>query len=289
MEFYYFLTAFLIFFLGASFGSFLNVFFIETEDFFIKGKRSLKNGLNRRSACPHCNHKLSFLDLIPIFSFIFLRGKCNYCKKKISWRYFWVEFFSALLFLAFFLNYINNKDLSFNFIFELFFYIPVLLSIILIFLFDLKYKIIPDLILLPIILYSFFLISFDFSNNVFLFKDFWEIIIKSLIFASPFFLLWLLTLGRGMGFADWKLVFFLSLFLNSYSSNLLFVFMSFWIGALYVLPKIIFKKTNLKSEIPFGPFIIIAFVLVWAFNLDYYSLFLNFYPHQALLIDGNFI
>jgi prepilin signal peptidase PulO-like enzyme (type II secretory pathway) len=74
-----------------------------------------------------------------------------------------------------------------------------------------------------------------------------------------------------MGFADWKLVFFLSLLLKNPMENLLFVFGSFWIGALYAIPSLIFKKGNLKSEVPFGPFIILSFLITFLFSLSYYD------------------
>ena len=53
------------------------------------------------SYCPNCNHRLEFLDMIPIFSYIFLGGKCRYCKQKIKPRYLLFEVFSGLTFLLF--------------------------------------------------------------------------------------------------------------------------------------------------------------------------------------------
>ena len=54
---------------------------------------------HERSYCPKCNHKLQFLDLIPVFSYLFLGGKCRYCKEKIRPRYLLLEIFSGLVFL----------------------------------------------------------------------------------------------------------------------------------------------------------------------------------------------
>ena len=73
----------LAFFAGACMGSFVNC--IEWR---IETKRG---GVLGRSNCPNCSHRLGFFDLIPIFSYIFLRGKCRYCKEKIAFRYFAVE------------------------------------------------------------------------------------------------------------------------------------------------------------------------------------------------------
>lgn len=54
-----------------------------------------------RSYCPKCNHRLNFLDLIPVFSYVFLGGKCRYCKNKIRPRYFIIEILSGIVFLIF--------------------------------------------------------------------------------------------------------------------------------------------------------------------------------------------
>src|ERR1035437_8529029 len=79
-----------VFVLGVCIGSFLNCAIYRLEE-----EKSLKG----RSFCPHCKHVLSWLDLFPIFSFIFLVGKCRYCRKKISIQYPLVELATGLTFL----------------------------------------------------------------------------------------------------------------------------------------------------------------------------------------------
>ena len=70
---------------------------------------------HKRSYCPNCNHRLEFLDMIPIFSYIFLGGKCRYCKQKIKPRYLLFEVFSGLTFLLFALTLkLNVFNLSVN-------------------------------------------------------------------------------------------------------------------------------------------------------------------------------
>lgn len=81
----------IIFIMGTIFGSFLSL-----ATYRIPLNQDITH---KHSYCPHCTHKLSFLDLIPIFSYLFLRGKCRYCKKKISPRYFILEIFTGLSFI----------------------------------------------------------------------------------------------------------------------------------------------------------------------------------------------
>lgn len=85
-----------IFFIGITFGSF---FTLATYRIPIG-----KDITHERSFCPNCNHKLGFLDLVPIFSYIFLGGKCRYCKQKIHPRYLLTELFSGIVFVLFALS-----------------------------------------------------------------------------------------------------------------------------------------------------------------------------------------
>src|ERR1700733_9360461 len=90
--------------LGLIIGSFLNcvTYRIEQESSFLKG----------RSYCPNCKHTLAWYDLVPVFSFLWLGGKCRYCHQKISWQYPLVEIATALLFLLVFSQIIGNQVLG---------------------------------------------------------------------------------------------------------------------------------------------------------------------------------
>ena len=80
----------LIFIFGLFIGSFLNcvIYRLEQGESFLKG----------RSYCPNCKHQLAWYDLLPVLSFLFLRGRCRYCKKPISWQYPIVELFTGIVF-----------------------------------------------------------------------------------------------------------------------------------------------------------------------------------------------
>src|SRR3989344_4664509 len=108
---------FFIFLIGLCVGSFLNcvIYRLALPNFsFWKNL----GGLNR-SYCPHCKYNLAWLDLIPVFSFLFLKGKCRYCKKKISLQYPIVEILTGLVFLLIFfiMQDIEQPDNFINFLF----------------------------------------------------------------------------------------------------------------------------------------------------------------------------
>ncbi|HIP21356.1 MAG TPA: prepilin peptidase [Candidatus Pacebacteria bacterium] len=117
--------------------------------------------MNRRSHCNTCGHKLEVLDLFPIFSYIFTLGKCRHCGAKFSSRYLLVEIFSGIIFMGLFYKIffgVLDSEFLINFISLTF----IFSGLILIFLFDLKHKIIPNLVIYP--LYVLSLIYLFFNN-----------------------------------------------------------------------------------------------------------------------------
>lgn len=272
----------LVFLFGLIIGSFLNVVILRLE-------KSEK--LGGRSYCPHCKHPLIWLDLIPVFSFLFLQGKCRYCSKKISWRYPLVEIATGLIFLLVFnfsgLNWFDPPDDFLKLIF--WFYIASVLIVI--FVYDLKHYLIPDKILFPAIIVTFLcrILEFfyvevldeykPFSQMLYYFKE--SGILPSLahyvfaaLIASGFFLcIFLISKGKWMGFGDVKLAVLLGLILG-FPNILAGLFLAFFSGAIIGVALMLLDRKGLKSELPFAPFLILGtFVaMFWGQHLiDWYT------------------
>ena len=106
----------IIFIMGITFGSFYTL-----AVYRIPNKQDITH---THSYCPNCNHKLNFLDLIPIFSYIFLGGKCRYCKQKIRPRYLILEIISGLFFVMIaYLMELNIYSLEIKTIIEYVFFV----------------------------------------------------------------------------------------------------------------------------------------------------------------------
>lgn len=224
-----------VFLFGLAIGSFLNcvIFRLEKKQSFLKG----------RSYCPHCQHTLGWLDLIPVFSFLFLKGKCRYCSKDISIQYPLMELFVGLVFLLIAVNYFSI------------YYFVVISLLIIIFVYDLKHFIIPDKVLFPAIFIVF--IYQLFTHFIFLdFSYLWAGLLACFFFLALF----LVSAGNWMGFGDVKLAFFMGLFLG-FPNILVALFLAFFLGAIVGVGLIISGDKKLKSEIPFGPFLITATVV----------------------------
>jgi len=252
-----------VFFIGLAVGSFLNcvIYRLKTGEGFLRG----------RSFCPHCRQKLSWLDLIPVFSFLILKGKCHYCSKKISWQYPLVEVTTGGLFVLI-------ASQSFSITYSGFLLIASCFLIV-IFVYDFKHFLIPDKVIYPAIAISFL-------YQLFMALDFktWKLDSGSLFYpllaaflASAFFLIiFLISRGRWLGFGDVKLVFFLGLLL-SWPNILVALFSAFFIGALIGTGLIIFGQKTLKSAVPFAPFLVIGtfIALFWGEKfMDWYLAFI---------------
>lgn len=223
------LVYFFVFLFGLIVGSFLNcvIYRLETGRSFLQG----------RSFCPHCKHQLSFWDLIPVFSFLFLGGKCRYCYQKISWQYPLVELATGIIFFQT-ATMVSNISTGVY----LLLIIPFL---VVIFVYDLKHYIIPDKVIYPAIaivgIFNFQIINF----------------LSAILAASFFLVIVLASRGKGMGIGDIKLAFFMGLFLG-WPSILVALFLAFLTGAIIGTGLIISKNKTLKSEVPFGPFLVVG-------------------------------
>jgi len=252
----------LAFIFGLIIGSFLNCVIYRLEE----GKSFLKG----RSFCPHCKHVLGLLDLIPVFSFIFLKGKCRYCDKKISRQYPLVELFTGILFFS-----ICFKFGVWNL--ESFYYLLISSLLVIVFVYDLKHYIIPDGVIYAAILAS---LVYNLSYSLLMsdnFRFLLDSFLAAFLAAGFFLIIVLVSKGKWMGAGDIKLAFLMGLFLG-WPNILIALFSAFFIGAVVGVGLIIFKKKGLKSEIPFGPFLVSGTMLslFWGSGILtwYYSLIL---------------
>jgi len=231
--------------IGACVGSFLTVIVdrLPRRETIIKG----------RSHCEHCQHTLSWNDMIPVLSFFFLRGKCRYCHFPIGWQYPVIESLTAIIFLLTVI-FISVKQSVFNSsaIAELFYLIVIVSSLIVIFFIDLKYGIIPDTIVYPITSISFLYQLFYGKEMIF------NHMLSGLIAFSFFFFLFFITKGKGMGFGDVKLSFFLGLFLG-FPKIVVGIYIAFLTGAIVAIILILARKKKFSGgTIPFGPFLVLG-------------------------------
>ncbi|MBR2828568.1 MAG: prepilin peptidase [Bacilli bacterium] len=232
----------IFFILGLHMGSFYTVVGLRlpNHEKFITG----------RSHCDHCNHSLSFFDMIPLLSYFFYRGKCRYCKSKISPLSSYMEFFSGILYL---LSYI-----VFGFTFEMLIALGIVSLLIIVSVSDISYYVIPDELLVFFSVYFYLLIllkdGFSYSilsllSGVFLFTVMYLI----MIFGNYLFK------KESLGGGDIKMMFVFGLILPP-----LLGVISIFLGSFLALPVsllILLKKKN--HLVPFGPFLLISLTFLY--------------------------
>ena len=249
---------------GLIVGSFLNVviFRLYTKSSIIRD----------RSRCRQCRKVLKWYELIPVFSFIIQKGKCRSCNTKLSWQYPIVEIATALLFLqtaSYKLQAVPK--ISPEFILGMVFLWIIVSGLLVIFVYDLKHSIIPDIVLvilfivtalafvfgiLPLGEVSSFPTSLSFVEaGKFQVLNILNALFVGLLAMAPFAFLHFGSRGRWMGFGDVKLAFFMG-FLLGLLQVIIALFVAFLSGAIIGLALILSKKKNLKSKISFGPFLI---------------------------------
>ncbi|MEN9852339.1 MAG: hypothetical protein RI996_282 [Candidatus Parcubacteria bacterium] len=250
--------------LGAMIGSFLNVVLYRF------GASTIHKG---RSICLSCGEKIKIRDLVPIFSYIFLRGKCSKCKTKISPQYISIEIAMTILGLLIYLTIPNT--ISILQIFSYIIYYSILCAfLVTIAVYDYKHKIIPDEFSFSFAVLA--LLGLFFTAAGVGVPSIWQLLAGPLL-ALPTTLIYLVSKGEWMGLGDSKLFLGIGWMLGLSLGFSAFV-LSFWIGAIVSvailgLPG---SKLRMKSQVPFAPFIIAATLFVFFTKVDVLGLSMFF-------------
>jgi len=283
----------LTFISGLLFGSFLN---LVSDRIFTKEKI-----LTGRSKCDSCKKPLRARHLIPLLSFIIQKGKCANCKNKLSWYYPTSEILTGLLFVgaAYYSSIFTAA--SYSNIISFVYLLIVGSAYIVLLLTDLKFKLIPNKIIYPTIIFVLLFMILNASLYLFLYhrrlsadalgvyllkagyfqiqaysmlKALGTVLLSSAVIAAFFAFLVYITKGRGMGGGDIRLGFLIGLF-NGFPQNIIAIFLGFILGATLSLVLVMLKIKTLKDTVPFGPFLIAGSViaLIWGTQIW------NFYVH----------
>jgi len=218
-----------------------------------------------------CGHVLKWHELIPIVSFIIQRGRCRKCKSAISIQYPLLEFLSGLTFLL-----IGTKVLlyPFDFYHVVFWILSGIFwsTLLLICFYDWKHKIIPEIPAIVVIgigvLAACGLRTDDFGFS-------FEYLLGGFAVAAFPAFLWLISRGRWIGLGDAKLLLGIGLYVGP-ALALSTLMYAFWSGAIFSLLLLSMRgrEFTMKSEIPFGPFIILGAFLAYFFNLNILTILL---------------
>lgn len=274
------MIAVLLLVLGLCLGSFINALVWRLHEQDKPKAKQAKANLSitkGRSVCTHCKHVLGPLDLIPVLSWVFLRGKCRYCKKPISWQYPAVEILTAVLFVISYLAWpLGFEPLGAA---QLIIWLGVLVILLALAVYDIKWMILPDRLVRPlgiVVVAEVIVVALGLSEP-------WHVaqaLIGALCLGGLFWVLFQVSDGRWIGGGDVKLGAVLGLLVGGPVASILLLFLASLMGTIAALPMLLTGKKVLTRKMPFGPFLIAAAVIVYLCGAG----LVTWYKRQFLLL-----
>jgi leader peptidase (prepilin peptidase)/N-methyltransferase len=257
LEYFSFVNLGYVFLLGLIIGSFLNVLIyrIPEEISIVKPP----------SNCPKCNTRLKVVDLIPVFSYVFLKGKCRYCGEKVSSRYMLIEILTGAVFAVLFWRFgLSPEFMAFSFLMSI---------LIAVFFIDLDHMIIPNGLVITGLIAGGILFLFNLKYGFDFYQDtsWWNPIVG--MFSSSVLLTIIALVGsiiyksEAMGGGDLKIFLPIGIFLG-WKMALIALFIAVIISGIPSMVLVIIKKANRKTTIPFGPFIVVGTFVTILFGWD---------------------
>jgi len=268
--------------LGLCLGSFINalVWRLHEQSKAKDTKRRTKNKklsiLQGRSMCVHCEHELAATDLVPVFSWITLRGKCRYCHQPISWQYPIIELLVPLLFVMSYTCWPYGWQA--NGLFQFIIWLTFLVGLVALTVYDLRWMLLPNKIVyillglsIASVLGKYLLAT---GGVEVLMSSIWGFICV----GGFFYLLFQVSAGKWIGGGDVKLGFVLGILVDGPLNSLLLLFFASLLGSVISVPLLVSKTLKRTSRIPFGPFLISSALVVYLFG----TAITNWYKHKLL-------
>ena len=231
-----------------------------------------------RSRCLHCGHQLAWYDLLPLVSWVSLRGKCRYCRKSIGWFEPLMEVAMASFFVVSYLVWPEALQGWEVLRFALWLLIGV--GLLILFAYDQKWFLLPDVVTFPLIGLASGMALIQVAQAPNHLTAVWSVAGAVAILSGLYLLLWWVSRGRWVGFGDVKLGLVLALVLGDWVLAFVALFAANLIGCLVIIPGLVSKRLERTSRVPFGPFLILGMVVAFFVGqpvIDWYTT-LSFMP-----------
>lgn len=269
--------------LGLCFGSLINALVWRIHEQARPVKKQVAPAaelsiLKGRSMCPYCQHTLAWYDLLPIVSWLWLKGKCRYCNQGISAQYPLIEMLTATLFVYsyWYWPYTFNEQGITLFVFWLLFLVGMVALLV----YDMRWMLLPNRIIFPLqaLAALYVLVKALMSNDGL--AVIFGAILGALCIAGLFYGLFQVSKGRWIGGGDVKLAVILGLLAGGPFKAVLIIFIASLLGSVVGVPLLLLSKVKAKTRIPFGPFLIMATIIVYLFGTG----LIAWYKRQFLLV-----
>jgi leader peptidase (prepilin peptidase)/N-methyltransferase len=271
------LIGFLLFWLGLCAGSFVNalVWRLHEQGSPAKGKQKTDLSiLKGRSVCPNCRRPIAWYDLVPVVSWLLLKGRCRHCAKPISPQYPIVELVAAVVFAGSYIFWPQTLHLGGQWLL-LSTWLVCSVGLLALAVHDARWMLLPNKMIYPTLLLAVAgraaYIGF-YDGRPLRSLGLWAL---SLAVASGiFFILFMVSDGRWIGYGDIRLGLITGTLLATPAKSFLMIFLASLLGSLAATPHLLQRKKTLASRLPYGPFLIAATAIVVVFGqpfLDWYG------------------
>lgn len=252
--------------LGLCFGSFVNALVWRVH--------KKKDIVRERSQCVHCGHQLPAKDLVPILSWLALRGKCRYCQKPISPQYPIVEISLGVVFaLSYYFWPVALQGGEWVLFVT---WLSTSVGLLTLAVYDLRWMLLPNNILYPTFLVAIcgrlayiLFFSHDIAHSS------WLLALSILVAGGIFWLIYELSRGKAIGFGDVRLGLISGTVLADPLLSLQMIFVASVLGTIAILPGLLKGRKTLTSKVPYGPFLILATFIVLLFGASFSGWYQN--------------
>ena len=254
---------------GLCFGSFVNalVWRLHEQANQKKGNEKQRQRLSitkGRSMCPHCKHELAAKDLLPIVSWLALRGKCRYCGKPISAQYPLVELLTAVLFVGLYIWWPVPFTTAQTIIFIL--WLALATGFMALIVYDLRWMLLPDRLVYPLTVLAALIAVIAAATATKPAIAVLNTVLAVAVGGGVFYILFQISKGKWIGGGDVKLGWMLGFIAATPARSALLIFVAAFLGSLASLPLLLTRRMKRTSVIPFGPFLLVAAIIVQLFG-----------------------
>ncbi len=258
------MTVVFIFILGLLVGSFLNVVVrrLHRQESFIRGF----------SKCLFCGHRLPARDLVPVWSYLSLGGRCRYCRRPFSILYLWIELLTGIVFTLIWIDILpdgNGSALTLLLFIKILVWWILASFLIIIFLYDWKYYLILDKVVLPAAILAFL-------ANLFFGQSPLNLLLGAVVGGGFFLAQFLISRGRWIGGGDIHLGVLMGLILG-WPQILTALFVSYLLGSVVSVFLLLLQVKKWRDKIPFGTFLSLGTLVAMLYGQSLLDWYLNLF------------
>ncbi|USN96452.1 MAG: prepilin peptidase [Candidatus Nomurabacteria bacterium] len=234
-----------------------------------------RSALEDRSVCLHCGHQLKWYDLIPIISWLSLQGRCRYCRVAIGWFEPAIELGVAAFFVVSYLFW-PSQLVSITDITQFIIWLIAGVGLAILFVYDMRWFLLPNSVVFPLLGLGIINVLVVLADRQFAWSEIIGIFYGCAILSGLYYLIYILSRYKWVGFGDVKLGLVLALLLADWRLSALALFLANLIGTIIYLPLMARGSVKRRTHIPFGPLLIGGWFIAGLFGTYIIAWYLTF-------------